>query len=322
MIFRILILGFLYFTAFTRVCDALEVYPFKGNIDFEKRQFQLSVDLKDEGTFTAQCDQTSPKDFHLSLDFDHFQTPRFNLTSRIESSLEIDMNETFGLKGQVWSQNSLLNFKPVHDLKGKFALKDNRLTLHSFSFGNMSLKGFMDVVKPYKLDVGVKLLSMEMDEFLGFWIKDKDFNSSGDVVGNIKVTGNLGNMQMRGDLQSLNGFVKRLEFDSIHLNLAGIYPHLEIDDSTITKADGMSFTIAGPIDLDNRSKLKKQIKALNIAPLVVVNDTQKEWTIKRSNEDEFGGKTELKYLLRKREDAISKGDEESDMLGVQRTVEF
>jgi hypothetical protein len=86
----------------------------------------------------------------------------------------------------------------------------------------------------------------------------------------------------------------------------------------ISKTDGMSFIVDGPVNISDTVNFKKQVKALNVAPLVSASDSKAEWTIKRLKGD--SGTTEFKYLLRN--DKSSLAADESALLGVERKLEF
>ena len=160
-----------------------------------------------------------------------------------------------------------------------------------------------------------------MEDFLAFWSNSREFSAAGTVAGKIKVSGALDHLLLKGNLASFNGFVDKLQYDSFFLNMEGIYPHLQIASSTVSQSDGPSYTLDGPFNLSDQQSFKKQIENLTIAPLINDSGSRVEWTFKRLK-DERSGTTEIKYLLRKDNasgDAFSK---ESDMLGVERRMEF
>jgi len=96
-----------------------------------------------------------------------------------------------------------------------------------------------------------------------------------------------------------------------------------ISNSTVSKSDGVSFMLDGPINLKDKANFKKQIKALTRAPVVSDSGSEMEWTIKRISPEE-SDTTELKYRFRKG-DALGIGTsvgDESDMFGIERTRKF
>lgn len=315
---------------------AATMFTFHGNIDLAKEQFELILDVpsstdgvpapagadgaENNPSFLAlSAARTARNNYHLSLDVDHVTTPLGHLLSDIETVVEVfddDANPLL-LRGEIRSSDSLLDYKPIRELAGHFEIKDNRLLLRSLSVGNLSCRGSLELVYPFKVDLNVFLHNVAMEDFLNFWVRNKQYKSFGTVSGEIDVSGTWDRLGLKGNLESHDGYVEQLEYNSIQLNAEGIYPRLSINPSLISRAGGLSFTFSGPFDLSDRKNFKKQIGMLVLAPLVSDSASGKEWTIKRwdRRKSRF---TEIKYLLRK-EDKI---EEESGMLGVEQTVAF
>lgn len=310
---------------------AEKALSFEGKIDLLKNEFTVVLDLDEKSSIAATARRISETDYRFLVDVEHLKTPLFDLLSKIESSVEVIKEDSISkampagttFRGKVWSQYSLVDYKPIRELSGGFEIKDRRLYLTELSFGNLNCNGFIDLIRPYKLNLSLDLLNVGMSDFLNFWSAGKKFEASGTVSGKIKASGTLDNLALKGSLESRNGFVKKLDYDSILLNIEGIYPHMRIERSMISKSDGVSFTLNGPFDLSDRANFKKQIKALTIAPLVSGSGSEREWTIKRLDLKK-SGVTEIKYRLRKG-DVLGIGtsaSDESDMFGFERTRKF
>ena len=310
---------------------AQKVFSFEGRIDLLKNEFNIVLDLDEKSSIAATARKISETNYQFSVDVKHLKTPLFDLLSKIESSIEIISTDSssekifpgIALKGKVWSRYSLVDYKPIKELSGGFEIKNQRLYLTELSFGNLNCNGFIDLVQPYKLNLSLDLVNVSMSNFLNFWNTNKQYESSGTISGKIRASGTLDNLMLKGSLESRNGSVQKLDYNAISLNIEGIYPDLEITNSTISKSDGVSFTLNGPFDLSDRGHFKKQIKALTIAPLVSHSGSEGEWTIKRLNLEK-SGITEIKYRLRKR-DVLGAGilaSDETDMLGFERTRKF
>lgn len=153
-------------------------------------------------------------------------------------------------------------------MTGHFEIKDSQLLLESLSFGNLSCQGSLDLVYPYKMDMNVLLHDVAMEDFLNFWVGNKEYKSFGTVSGEIGVSGTWDRIGLKGNLESHDGYVEQLEYNSIHLNAQGVYPRLSIGKSTISRVDGLSFAFSGPIDLSDQENFTKQIGALVLSPLV------------------------------------------------------
>lgn len=307
------------------------MFFFEGQIDFTKNEFNIVLDLGEESTVTAKAKQISEKDYRFSLDIEHVKTPLFDLLSEIETSVEIinkgnsvapRLGDT-NFRGKVWSQYSLVDYKPINELSGRFEVKDKRLYVTALSVGKLTCEGYVDLTPPHSLNVVLHLAGVDMYDFLNFWATHKTYESSGDVFGEIKASGTLGRLELKGNLKSRHGFVQKLDYDEIILNIDGIYPHMKITHSTVSKSDGVSFSLDGPFNLSDKANFKKQIKALTLAPIVNDSRSELEWTIKRLNPKE-SGTTELKYYYKKGNEIgirPSAGGE-IDMLGIERTSKF
>jgi len=309
---------------------AEKVFLFEGQVDFSKNEFNIVFDIDDKGSVVATAQKISETDYQFVVDIEHLKTPLFDLLSKIESSIEVIHNNTpltsladSTLRGRIWSKYSLLDYKPVEELEGTFEIKNQQLLVTALSFGSFTCKGHIDITSPYGLDLTINLLGVDMNDFLNFWNSNKKYESSGAVTGEIKVSGTLDHLALKGSLESQNGFVQKLNYHVISLNIEGVYPHMQISQSTISKSDGVSFLLDGPFDLSDKDNFKKQIKALTLAPLVHNSGSESEWTIKRLNSDN-PGITELKYRFRKG-DALGTGTsigDETDMFGLEQTRKF
>ncbi|OGX35344.1 MAG: hypothetical protein A3C36_03640 [Omnitrophica WOR_2 bacterium RIFCSPHIGHO2_02_FULL_52_10] len=330
-IFRAAITGFLVLSL-AEIAFAAREFPFQGDIDFVQKKFNIVLGVDSQSSVAVSARQVAGSEYKLLLDVNHLQTPLFDLMTKVESTIEVKQghNETFSeplerlrLQGKVWSQYSLIDYKPVRELSGNFEVKDNKLFLHSLFFGNLQCNGTVDLISPYRIDLTFNLYDVAMQDFLSFWGMGKKYESAGLVSGEIKAAGTVDQLDLKGNLEGRNGFVQKLDFDALSLNIEGIYPDMKITRSMIAKSDGMSFTFEGSLNLKDKENFKKQIKALTLAPLVSDSGIEREWTIRRLNPD-AAETTELKYRLRK-EDALGTGasaDGGIDMLGIEQTRKF
>ncbi|HLF18234.1 MAG TPA: hypothetical protein VI749_04980 [Candidatus Omnitrophota bacterium] len=298
---------------------AKELLTFSGSVDLTQNQFDIDVTWEDQSFIKAKGLKTVGKDYLLTLDIEHMKSPYFDLSSQIQSSLIFDKAGS-AVSGELSSQYSLIDYKPTKELSGRFEIKGDRVYLTSLSFSHIAFNGFVEFMDPFAVDMLVEMDQLPLEDFLDFWTPHSKLDSSGVVGGEIKLAGTLDKLQMRGNLQVYDGHIENLLFDNIHLNAQGVYPLLQVAQTSVSKADGVSFMVDGPVDISDQLNFKKQIKALHISPLVTETATKKEWTIKRLHGTEMGS-TELKYLLRK-DISGSTVKEESALLGVEQKLEF
>jgi len=317
-------------TCAPKVAFARQVCSFEGQVDLANRKMDLVVNFPEGSSVTATASKMSETNYHFLLDVNHLKTPLFDLLTKIESSVDLVPTEDSptklvdsALQGKIWSQYSLVDYKPINELSGRFEVRDKRLYIMAASIGNLTLNGYVGLTPPYALEGTVRLFGVQMKDFLNFWGSGKEYESSGEVFGEIEASGSPENLVLKGNLESRDGFVEKLDYNAIVLNIEGTYPLMEIANSTISQSDGVSFSFDGPIDLSDKENFKKQIKALTLAPLVSDSGSELEWTIKRRGPEESGG-VELKYHLKKG-DALGTGPsagDEIDMLGIERTKKF
>jgi len=309
---------------------AERLYPFQGQLDVKKRSIDIKLQLpQDQGadekssrSVLIKAFKTANNQYRFSIHLEHLQTPIFDLSSKVEGSIKVDKSNGNAhplIRGEIWSRYSLYDFKPIRELSGRFEIKDYKLYLDKINYGQMALNGKISLIDPYRMDLKLNLTAIDMNDFLDFWNKNRKYQSNGDVSGTIKISGAIDRLLLKGNLESRNGFIKKLFYDSILLNIEGEYPNMVITQSPITETGGLTYSVNGPIDLSDSENFKKQIKALTISPLVHDSATQREWTIMEKQEE--SGTTAIKYLLRK-EDLAGSDAQGSDMLGIEKSMEF
>jgi len=306
--------------------QAKELMAFNGVLDLQNNLIQVNYNPAPDQSVKTVITKLEDNKYHLKTDVSHLNALTFDFSSEIEGMIEIkpsDNNQSNMVVGTVWSNYSMLDFKPVKELSGSFKIENRQLVITNVSFGSVGSSGLVDLTAPYKLDFLIDIAYMPMSDFLKFWMrKDKYESSSGEVVGQIRATGTLDQPYLKGNFKSFDADIVDYNFDSIVLNIEGVYPHFQIDNtSSVSKVDGMSFSFKGPINLYDSKNLKRQIKNLKVSPLVKESDSRKEWTIKRFNENGEDS-AELKYFMRKEGVVGSKDDEETALFGIERSLQF
>ena len=209
----------------------------------------------------------------------------------------------------------------AHEFKGQFAVKDKRLYLKTLVVDRMSGHGFIDLAFPCHVDLEMELTAMDLNDFLDFFVPRRDYESAGEVSGTVELSGTMSRLFLKGKLQSHGGFVKDLSFESMDVNVDGVYPHLNIHQSSLTKRNGLTYLFEGPFDLSDRDHYKSQLTQLTFSPLVTETDFDREWTFKRS-EDE-NSRMEIKYLLRRKNvPGTLPSENDVGMVGIEQGMKF
>lgn len=331
---HLLFIWVLVFLGSVRPVEAKTQLSFNGQIDFDRKELNLVLNLPTDPTHTkspndnaiiARINQLNNSAYKMSLRLEHLKTFSFDVSSEMETSFDLESPQS-GLKGFIFgklkSQYTTIDLKPIRQLAAEFNIRDNKLTVQSLVFGNVILNGTVDMISPYKVDLSFNLNAIDMTDFLEFWDHGNDYQSSGSVYGTIKVSGTMGKLFLKGNLESINGHVEELSFDRFLLNAEGYFPNIEIAKSSkVSQPDGSIYTLDGSINLNDKNNFENQIKGLNISPIVDDSRQERAWTIKRLQNDTSSSSTEIKYLLRK-DASQSAAESPSDILGVQRTMEF
>ena len=209
----------------------------------------------------------------------------------------------------------------AHEVTGEFSIRDNQLHLKTIMKDYATGDGFVTLIPPFHVDFGLELAAMDLNEFLDLWVPHRQYESAGEVSGSIKISGIPERLSLKGKLHSPAGFVKNLSFESMDLNIEGFYPYLYISQSSLTKRNGMTFQFEGPFDLSAREGYKSQLKRLEFSPVVEETSFDREWTLKRSENDD--SRMEIKYLLRKDvPGTVPPSEKDVGMLGIEQTVKF
>ncbi len=320
---KILVLCFV--LGITTQASAKQLLSFHGVLDLQAESLDVNVEVSPDETIRGSFRKASDGVYDLKVDLDHVKVMNYDLSTEIQSRIEFRDTNIYSsemIVGRIWSNYSVVDLKPVKELSGTFKIGNNHLVLNDVSFGALNTSGYIDLQAPHKLDVGINVNFMEMEDFLKFWMNTENYSSSGQVAGVIKATGTVDRLNLRGNLKSFDGRIKDMNYDSLALNIEGVYPDFQIDKSSnLSRVDGMSFSFDGPIDFADRKGFKRQLKNLNISPLVKESASQKKWTIKRHKES-GADSAELKYFMRKEGSIGSQNEEEAALFGIERVLEF
>jgi len=315
----IYVLGFL-----SSICSAAsDLFMFNGEISLLEKQIGNFFIFSDTSSLGMKINKVSEDEYNFNFSIKHWITPFFDLSSEIQSLVNLnakDENRNKYIHGQLFSNYSLVDYKPISELSGVFSIQNDKIHLESLSFGQILCNGQIDLFYPYNVDLVVTLSPIKMKSFLSLWMKGADSDSSGFVSGEIKVLGSLPKLYLAGNLASHDGHIEKLKYNTFLLKIKGIYPQMEIFDSSVSQREGMSFSFKGAINLGDSKNFRKQIKKLTISPVIAESNLKKEWTI-RSLEQKDSGKTEIKYFLRKKKEGSS-SPEASGVLGLERSIEF
>ena len=273
-----------------------------------------------------QFQSTAEDSFNLNVHLSHVKASGLDISSELESQINLIALENGTrpyLKGIVTSKYSLLNLKPVDEFRGHFEIKNDRLYLNGVAWGNIICDGFINLMTPYDTDLTFRLDDIRLSDIfvlLGCSLDEADV--SGFVSGRLKASGFLDRLMLRGRFTVDDGHIQDLEYEAIWFNFEGLFPRIQLVDSRLTESSGMSFNLNGNLELTRQCNILSDIGSFKVTPLIDETSLEREWTIKRSQDDKSSRATELKYRLKKSNAIGIAPDEASDILGIENSIKF
>lgn len=300
---------------------AKTVVPFSGTLDFRHECIDLLFDQEDGQRLSLNVSRSSPSRYLMSMDVAHIRTPLCDVAARVQGHFELEgaSRRQMSFSGEISSHYTLLDYKPIRDLYLKFSVRDRKLVVDSFWAGALSGRGEIDLTGKKLMNISLELLSADLEDILPFVRKklgEKPFALTGVVTGGVSLSGPWSRPEIRGRLVSYNGRLKSLDYDSIVLDFEGAYPVLRLRDAVVTQTEGLSFKLAGAIDLSRIEQIGTQLRMLQKMPVFSDNNNRREWVLRRLRSP--GEATiETSYFLMQDE-----RNKSSAVVGVRKSIEF
>ena len=305
---------------------AEHVYPFQGHLDLADKNFTFSVKLDEDAALSLNVGRKDDDVYQAVLNVQNLATPLFDMTTEIQSVVNVHRqnNQIDRLSGSFLSQYSLIDRRSIPEMSGRFELKDGSLHVDNVVMGNFNGEGSVGLLAPHNLDAAIAFDGVGLEDFLG-WLSSgqKKLTGSGLLSGQINLGGTPQKLSVKSTITSDGGYIESLRYDHMALHLQGIYPLVDLTNSTITKTNGFSFDLDGKVDLSDKANMTSQIALIKTVPLVSANHEQSEWVLKRV-QDEDGNNVETKYFIKKDKGVGSPGSDPNDygVFGVERNIGF
>jgi hypothetical protein len=312
-------------TLFMPIARAEHVYPFQGHLNLVEQSLDFSVKLDQEAAVKMTVDHKQDEAYQAVIDVQNLKTPFFEMTTDVQSVVSIHKNNNriIGLSGTFWSQYSLLDHKTVPEMSGRFDLKDGVLHVDDFIVGDFTAEGSIAVLPPHSLEGAVAFDRIPLKTFLDWLSGDKKkFDGEGELSGKITLGGHPDRVAVKANIVSDGGYAGRLPYDRMSLHLEGIYPVVELTNSSITKTNGFSFDLDGTVDLSDKNNMSAQLASIKTVPLVKDSHAQSEWVLKRIQDN--GQDAETKYFIKKDKGVAmsAAGTDDYGVFGVERKIGF
>lgn len=236
-----------------------DLLSFNGMLDLVNRDFSFSSIKDKDGTHLNG--DFSDEYVHFSGKAEHLKVMNCDIISNIESRLKLKDDNSI-LSGYIALTGNILNYYPFKDIKLFFALKPDSLDVLSLEIGHQlrvygSLKSFTDKI----VDMTLVANNFDLNDYFG--TKTKQLPVRGSFNGKIKVTGPLPQPEVSGKLWSDGGYVDKLNYNLMALNIKGRWPVMDLGGSRIN-TDSAQLFINGEVDM-NRVKEKNFYDDLTIS---------------------------------------------------------
>jgi len=300
-----------------------QAFSFKGEIDFQSRQAILTVQAQGREALTLRMQENPGQAYSLQAEVVSLKTPFFDISTVVDGTLAIMPvadKKFLALVGKLQTRDTLLDRKPSPELSGQFEIRQGVFFLRSLNVGDIKLSGEAQLSQPYKVNLSLEFQKQDLSQILaagteaGLGLQNVD--------GSVAVSGTAGKLFFKGKWVAYQPSESGEEYQCALINFSGPLSEITIADSNVIQPDGMIFNLFGKLNFYDYKNLGQQIEALAKAPLVNEYGNQREWTFKKLESADRGGSTELKYLLRsgREDDPANRGS--SDLLGVERKIEF
>ena len=239
---------------YPRLCGTFNLndritFPFQATVDRRTRylEFGLGGERMDKLKLFARLIDSGLK---ASLKLKHFDLGDLDIVT--ELNLEAQRNHVDGdyfVVGRLWSQNSILNYKPFRELEGSYVLDDGVLEITSLALEDVgALSGSVSLSHPFVADLTLRIDGLDMRDLLVFAKDAKEDAMSGRIEGELKVTGPLTLPDIKGRFVVTDGNLGEIEYRSMVVNLEGKGSLIAVKDSRIHQEEG-SLSLEGVINL-------------------------------------------------------------------------
>lgn len=312
-------------------CFAIDTKTFDGKIDFLNKDISFVLDLKEQGRLEVSGSVNDDK-YNLKLSLRHIKFARSDILTDFyaSGSYERSPDGKFkSLRGKAWTQNTLLNFKPLKEFSADYQMNESRLTIHSLRWADFDLKGHIASgengefgLKNSILDLSLQIKEMDMEELAGLLgINPKDVSLAGKVSGQIKIAGPQNAVKIEAKLTAKKGKVAGIMFNSAKINLEGVWPILRFSDSQINDVGGIVYELKGQFSL--REIADFRCPEHNVVVYLANNAMRfQDWVIKRREDFKGQDYVEAEYSLKKNQALKMRIKNEEETLAWERKVKF
>jgi len=296
----------------------------RGELDFIQKTATVRFISGTEHHAVFQVRPVSDSSIQILAELDNWPVRLFNISTVLEASLNMvpDGEAGPGYSGQLRSRNVLFNKKPLDDISARFVFKNQAVFIERLSWGNCVMSGTWEWARPHRFRLSAEFADVPLYDLVSLFMDVPRDVVEGASAGKIRLSGNDPDVKLQAEVFLTNGCIGDLEYRQLRLKGEGVFPKFRITDSFVSQADGLTFKVAGLLNLARLDKIPQQLRSLRRKPVVRSSGMETEWTLKRIESDDKSGTTELKYLYRRKENINTMSDEDVDMIGVEQKLKF
>jgi hypothetical protein len=306
---------------------AIESKTFDGIIDFQNKGISFNLDLEEKGRLEVSGGIEGDS-YRVKISLRHIKFGKSNLVTDFYAQGIIIRDPTTAklkcVKGKAWTQNTLLNFKPLKEFLADYEISNSRLTIYALSWADLGFKGYIEKGAYY--DLLLTIHEMPLQDLAGLLgVSPDEVELSGVVSGEAGIRGKqdgaADGVKIEAKLTALKGSVSNLKFDSATLNMEGFWPVLRFVDATVIEPEGVAYGLQGKFNLKELSDFNSSEHQVTVC---VANNAVRlqDWIIKRRQGSGGRDWIEVEYPIKDHQALKMRFKDQEEIFGWERTVKF
>lgn len=190
-------------------------------------------------------------EYLLNISLDHAQLGDYNIVTELTAMGEA-VNRGGKLDyidGTLFSSNTIINYKPFKEVSCHFRVDSRAAYIDPFKFSeNYILNGRVGLARPYDMELVLSIRDADTQDLIVFGKQNGENPLSGKMSGELRIAGPLDRLKSKGHLESFDGNVGAIKYNSAVINLEGRGMVFTVKDSRLIRDKGF-LIMDGEIDL-------------------------------------------------------------------------
>lgn len=331
---------------------AQELLQLQGSLDFVNRTLKLEIQ-PESGIVELDAKLEDNSNFVMNIKLKHVKIGLFDILAEVYSYGRIYFGENKiieRVKINVDAVNLLVNHRPIENLFTSCQIDNHILKINSFKGFNTILIGYLDLHRPYNLDVLAKFQPFSLLDFAEVFNRENP-NIIGEIEGRFKLEGMLFFPHLKASFIIYNGQIEKKPFKEAVINFEGAYPIVRFVESKVLDDEEYLWDLKGFLDMSKLDNLESPFHNFKLEPtgnkvrladwdLIKKDISAKEFTFRKEvddslsvafesyikdetkyrdhNDDAF----EVRYKLNNGPDLNMKLKQDEGTLGIEKRIEF